>query len=320
MRGATVCARKLKQGFKTLRTRLGKAPPLPSGDPISQLILGIFTRDAPEAKANDVLDRLRAVVVDYNELRVIPPLELVEVVGDYSDARLKCEDLSRALNRIFAIEHTVSLDRLAQASMKETVAYLNGIDGLEPYTRARIRQFGLRQHAIPLDEAMWALARRGGYVDERATLEEAQAFMERQIPAKDGPEFVALLRKQAWSEMATAVRKREVERILSVPPDRTARNMLRAVSAAAASGAVEDADSEIDESLGALAEVDSDMGAAIDPEGSSNAAPNAPAAPVRKKSARRASAAKRKATPKSSSKRRAAPKRERARSAKVRSG
>lgn len=231
MRGATRCAQRVKQLVRRLRSRLGRVQ-LPSvGDPIAQLILGIFSRDMPEPKAREALARLCTMVVDYNELRVIPPLELAHLVGDYPHVRIKCEDLSRALNRIFAIEHNVSLDRAAGLPRKDQLAYLNRIDGLEPYTRARIRLLGFGQHAIPLDEAMWAYARQKGIVDARCSLEEAQAFLERQVPEDQALEFFALLRKQAWNELGTLVRKQKVERILSVPPDRTSRNMLQQVAA-----------------------------------------------------------------------------------------
>ena len=227
MRGATQCAQRLKALFGSLRSKLGKLSPPPAGDPVTQLILGVLTRDATEPKAREALDRIRGMVVDYNELRVIPPIELAEMVGDYPHARLKCEDISRALNRVFAMNHTISLDHLADLPDKEVRAYLEQIDGLEAYTRARVRLLGLQQHAIPLDEAMWAYARRERIVDQRCPLTEAQAFLERRVAKENALEFVVLLRRRAWDDVGVMVRRGEVRRIQSVPPDRTARNMLR---------------------------------------------------------------------------------------------
>lgn len=231
MRGATQCARRLKQLFRSLRTKLGKVARPSGGDAITQMILGIFSRDVPESKAREALDRLRAMVVDYNELRVVPPIEMAEMVGGVSGARLKCEDLSRALNKVFTWEHEVSLDRLRGLSHKEVIEYLDSIDGLDAYSRARVRLLGLQQHAIPLDEAMWAYARKVGIIDRRCPLEKAQGFLERRLSEDQALEFVALLGKQAWAEMGAAVRNDEVERISSIPPDRTARNMLQLVAA-----------------------------------------------------------------------------------------
>lgn len=231
MRGATQCARRVKTLFSSLRSKLGKISLPAAGDPVTQCILGILSRDMPEPKAREALDHIRGLVVDFNELRVVPPIELAQMLGDYPDVRLKCEDISRALNKIFALHHNVTLDHLAGMPKKDVVAYLQGLDGLEDYTRARVRLLALQQHAVPLDEAMWAYARQREIIDKRCPLGEAQAFLERQIAEGDALEFFALLNRQAWSEMGTAVRKREVARILSVPPDRTTRNMLQAIGA-----------------------------------------------------------------------------------------
>lgn len=245
MKGATESAKRYKSLIKSLRNRLGKLTPPPVGDPIEQLFLGIFTRDVPEARAREAYDKLRSMVVDFNELRVIPSLELTEELGDYPDARLKCEDLSRALNRIFWVEHGVSLERLRKANRKDSLAYLDRIDGLEPYTRARIRLLGLGHHAMPVDEAMLAVLRRDRIVDLKAAHAEAQAFLERQTPEEEALETFTLLRKYAWTEMEKSVRRGEVEKIRSVPPDRTTRNMLRAVAEASDQGDLSDGLDEV---------------------------------------------------------------------------
>lgn len=231
MRGATQCAKRLKQLFKRLRDKLGKVDRFDTSSPVSQLILGVLARDLPEAKARQALERLRAGVVDYNELRVVPPIELTEILNDVSKARIKAEDISRALNSVFAREHEITLEHVREMSKKDMLAYLDGIDGLDPYVRARIRLLGLQQHAVPLDEAMWAYARSAEIIDPKCPLDEAQAFLERQIPENDALEFVSLLHAAAWAEFGKAVQKGEVAAIESVAPDRTTRNMLRLVSA-----------------------------------------------------------------------------------------
>ncbi|QOJ15290.1 MAG: hypothetical protein HRU75_11895 [Planctomycetia bacterium] len=230
MRGATQFARRVKQLLRTLRTKYGKVQRPAVGDPVTQLILGVLTRDALEARAREALERLREMVVDYNELRVVSPLELCDALGDFPDARRKSEDISRALNRIFAVEHIVSLDGLSEMSQRDGRAYLDRIDGLEPYSKARIRLLGLGQIAVPLDEAMLAFVRRERVVDPAASHEEIQAFLERQFDLAEALEFFVLLRKHAWHEMSSTVRKGKAEKILSVPPDRTSRNMLQLIT------------------------------------------------------------------------------------------
>ena len=230
MKGATQCAKRVKQVFKALRGKLGKINPPQTGDPVTQMLLGILTRDAQESKAREALDALRGMVVDYNELRVIPHSEISDIIGDYPNGRSKCEDISRALNRIFAIEHNITLDHLTKMSKTDAVKYLEAIPGLDAYSRARVRLLGLGHHAIPLDEAMWHYALTEEMVDSKCELQDAQAFLERQVGQDEAIEFVTLLRKDAWAEYGNVVRKGAVQKIRSIPPDRTTRNMLQMVA------------------------------------------------------------------------------------------
>lgn len=233
MRGATQCAKRLKQFVASLRSKQGKLSPPPTTDPITQVLLGVLSRDMPESRARAALDGLRNLVVDYNELRVIPVFELTEMLGDYAAARTKAEDISRALNDIFARQHDVSLDHLREMNKRDVQQYLAEIDGLDPYTCARVRLLGLEQHAIPLDEAMWAAARAEEIVDAKCGLDEAQSFLERQIASDDALEFIAALHKHAWDKFADAVEAGEGERIRSTPIEHKTSHMLQDLSPAA---------------------------------------------------------------------------------------
>jgi hypothetical protein len=226
MRGATKCAAQLKKVFAELRDKHGQVSKPDTTDPITQLLLGVLSRDVPEHRAQAALDSLRSYVVDYNELRVIPPFELTEMFGDFREARPKAEDINRALNKIFYDEHDISLERIGQLPKKEMLAYVESIDGLEAYSRGRIRLLGFGKHAIPLDEAMWAYARQVEIIDDKCPLDEAQGFLERQIAENDALEFVALVHKEAWEQFDEAVAAGEVEKIRSVAVERKTSHML----------------------------------------------------------------------------------------------
>ena len=248
MRGATEATKKVKKVFTSLKNAHGKLPrPAPS-DAVTQLILGVFSRNMPEAKARELVEKLRAFVVDYNELRVIPPAELAEHLGGGQDIWRKCEDVSRALNHIFAIEHAVTLDRVKAMPKKEMLAYLDRVGGLEAYTRARIRLLGFEQHAMPLDEAMWAYCLDNELVDSKCSLDEAQAFLERVVAEEDAPEFFAVLKKQSWSDFGAAVKKGQGPRVASIAPNRKSTNMLAEV---AGGGQLDEAPLDLDDEMAA---------------------------------------------------------------------
>lgn len=293
MRGATECAKRLKSFLSDLKAESGKVTPPPTGDPLGQLILGILSRDTAEAKAVEGLERLRGMVVDYNELRVIPSLELAEILQDFPDHRLKSEDISRALNRIFARAHEVSLDWVAALPKRDQMAALLEIDGLDAYSAARIRLLGFEQHAVPLDEAMWELARRTGIIAPKCTLVEAVQFLERQLPVGDAVEFFTLARARAWATCGNDVRKGKVERILSIPPDRTTGNMLASVTASLTESFSSDADVDLDGDTDAEAD-DAAPAAPAKRSKRGSAAAAAKSAPAARTTAKRKTASTRK--------------------------
>lgn len=226
MKGAKQCAQRLRRVLRSLRSKAGRVAPPPTGDPIRQLVLGIFSRDVPEVRAKEALSRLMEVVVDYNDLRVMSPAEMAEIASKLPDTRRKCEDLSRALNWIFLREHDVTLDHLLEASKKDVLAYLGQIEGLDEYTRARVRLLGLGKHAFPLDSAMWEYACQVQIVSPDAPHAEAQAFLERQIPEKDALTVFAQMRKVAWAECGAKVRRGTARRVSGAPLERTTTHML----------------------------------------------------------------------------------------------
>lgn len=237
MKGASKCTERVKAHRKTLKKKFAGVELRASLDPISELVLAILSRDVPFRVAHEVLERLRSQVVDFNELRVIPSHELAELINDQTRYRLKADDLNRALNFVFAREFDVTLEPLRALNKKEAIAYLDEVEGLEAYSRASIRLHVLGQHAVPLDAAMWARARELELIDPECPLAEAQGFLERQIPADDGAEFVAMLFEDSWASWGDAVAADEVEPIVSVPREIKSSHMLAHVSGVAPIGA-----------------------------------------------------------------------------------
>ena len=120
----------------------------------------------------------------------------------------------------------MTLDHLSGASKKDVLAYLGQVEGLDAYTQARIRLLGLGQHAFPLDSAMWEYACQVEIVSPDAPHEEAQNFLERQIPESDALSVFAMMRKVAWAELDARVRRGTTRRVTGAPLERSTSHML----------------------------------------------------------------------------------------------
>jgi hypothetical protein len=180
-----------------------EAAPIDQAEPL----LGHFLRsfliwESTLAKAALAMKRIEQSVVDFNELRVCMPGEMVRVLGErYPRAEERARRLRTALNAIYSREHKVSLERLSEMSKRESREYLETLDGTPRFVAARVSLLGLAGHMAPVDGRMVRRLIERGVVEADSTPEAAAASLERKVRAAEMPECYALL--QAWSDEGT---------------------------------------------------------------------------------------------------------------------
>lgn len=179
------------------------APPIDPAEPL----LGHFVRsflvwESTVAKATMALRRIEQAVVDFNELRVCMPGEMIRILGErYPRAEERARRMRAALNAIYSREHKVSLERLSELSKRESREYLETLDGTPRFVAARVALIGLAGHMAPVDGRIAKKLIDRGIVEAEATPETAAANLERKVRAAEMPECYALL--QAWSDDGT---------------------------------------------------------------------------------------------------------------------
>ncbi len=178
-----------------------KGEPRPAAaDPVTQLVIGFLEWNSSSTKrAGEAHARLMAQLVDLNDLRVSLPHELIALIGaDYPLAEERAIRLHEVLNEIYIREHDISLADVASKPKKQIRQYLDTLPGMTNYVASQAMLLCFGAHAVPVDDHLLALLKEQQAVDPEATVDEASAFLERQIKASDGPAAHALL--TAWSD------------------------------------------------------------------------------------------------------------------------
>jgi hypothetical protein len=134
----TAAADPALKALTSLLKRLGdqvKLPQPPVPDPAliepTEPLLGEFLRsmlvwEARCADAAAALKRVAASVVDFNELRVCLPDEIVAMLGPaYPRVQERALRLRAALSELYVREHAVTLQPLAGLSKRDAKAYLD---------------------------------------------------------------------------------------------------------------------------------------------------------------------------------------------------
>ena len=196
MRNGTFYARRVKRLFSELRKR-HEPPKVPEpSDPVDQLVLALLSYDTPFAKAARAAQALLETMVDYNDVRVSTKGEIAAVIHPYVfNSPQRADAIRRALNAVFRKEHRINLQSLHKLGRREARQYLEELDGVDSHAMASVLLWSLGGHAVPVDRRLYEALREEGFVEPSATIEEVQAFLDRNTGASDAKEFCLLMRQ-----------------------------------------------------------------------------------------------------------------------------
>lgn len=207
--------------LNTLLRRLRKqTPPAESnelGDPIEVLVKSFLIWESTTTKATAAYKRIMEQVVDFNDLRVSMPHELVEWIGPrYPMALERCQRLRACLRHTFKREHAMSLERLRGMARREVKQYLRSLDGISPYTADRVTLLCFDAHCMPVDDRLRRTLIKEGACEQSIEIADLSSWLARQVKAADGAATHRAL--QTWSDRvgsAAVTNRRKTARLSS---------------------------------------------------------------------------------------------------------
>ena len=186
-----------------------KPEPKQVQDPLQALVRGAMSFDVPDTRADEAMKHIEREFVDLNELRVATDLEIQEMLGSrYPEIERRVEMITRSLNNIFEREHTLSLDRLKTVSKRDARQFLRELPEIHPFVEAYVMLFGFDGHAFPLDDDTAEYLRDQKVLEEGASLDESQRFIEHQLKAEECYDLFAALRRVVSDEGTRAKKKK----------------------------------------------------------------------------------------------------------------
>jgi len=194
--------------YRTLSQKHPKVQKVSHEQVVDAVIHALVNEQLTEQEAGSAMQRFAGYFVDWNDLRVSRAEEIVEALGgDTPAARAVASALIRVLNSIFNEYHKVSLETMRKVGKRPAKQALEKIDGISRFAVDYCMLTSLHGHAIPLTEKMTEYLKDNGLVGPDADEQQIEGFLTKQVPAKSGYEFYALLRRE--SEVAKSSRKRK---------------------------------------------------------------------------------------------------------------
>jgi endonuclease III len=197
-------ANKHSDDLKHLQKRLLKEikpEPRQTLDALDALVRGAMSYDVTDTRADDAMKAIGKEFVDLNELRVATDLEIQELLGvRYPEIEERVAMITQSLNDIFEREHTMSLDRLKAVSKRDARQFIRELPGITPFVEAYVMLYAFDGNAFPMDLEMLGYLRDQEIVEEEATLEEAQKFVENHVKGEEIYDFYVALRRTAHAD------------------------------------------------------------------------------------------------------------------------
>jgi endonuclease III len=207
MKNATKHAEELRSLMKRL-VKDHKPEPKQAQEPLQALVRAAMSFDMPDARADEAMRHIEREFVDLNELRVATDLEIHEMLGvRYPAIEKRVAMITQSLNNIFEREHTLSLDRLRTVSKRDARQFLRELPDIHPFVEAYVMLFAFDGHAFPLDSEILDYLREQGIVEDGATVDDAQRFVEHQLKADECYEMFVALRRVVSDEGTRSKKK-----------------------------------------------------------------------------------------------------------------
>jgi hypothetical protein len=190
-------------------------------DPLTRLIRAFLEYDCDETRTAVAERKILENMVDYNELRVTPAIELAALLGvRYPFAESRCAALHRTLQSIFDREHHMRLDRVKEMKKGEIRPYFQSLAGITPYVEAAVCVdcFGITAAPVDTKLLLWLISKEA--LPEGMDIRTGQQVLERHLKAGEAEDFFHGSRKEIddWSPKSWPQVAKVPSPILAPPP------------------------------------------------------------------------------------------------------
>ena len=166
-----------------LRKEQGPFEPKPALPIIDELILTVLSQHTSDINRDRAFAGLKARFGSWEEVAAAPRKGIADAIRAGGIADVKAGRIKVILDEIAGREGSLSLDRLHELNDQEVAAYLCELPGVGPKTAACVLVFSMGRPAFPIDTHVHRIARRLGWIPDKASAEQAHDLLAPKVPA-----------------------------------------------------------------------------------------------------------------------------------------
>jgi endonuclease III len=211
MKNSKEYTKKVQKLYRSLKREHPKVQQAVYDEPTDAIVYAILSENMSETAAQSAIKKFADYFVDLNDLRVSRVEEIIDVLGgDTPVNRQIAAMFNKILMAVFNEYHTISLMALKKMGKRPAKQILEKLDGTSVFVVNYCMLTALEGHAIPLTTKTIEFLKSNGLVDPDADQQDIEGFLTRQISAKNGYEFYALLRHK--SELHVTAKRRRTKK------------------------------------------------------------------------------------------------------------
>ena len=142
----------------------------------------MLSQATSDANSSRAFAGLKARFSSWSEVLSAPVQELADAIRPGGIAEVKARRIRAILQSIEEREGVLDLSRLHSLSDQEVHEYLCSLPGVGPKTAACVLVFSMGRAAFPIDTHVHRVARRLGWIEDRATAEAAHRELAPKVP------------------------------------------------------------------------------------------------------------------------------------------
>lgn len=152
-------------------------------DPLSELVSALLSHRTKNKDSGQAFKQLRAAFPSWEAVRDADMEAVKKAIAPCTWPEQKAPRIQQILKQITAERGSLSVDFLADISVKEARAWLEQLTGVGPKTSAAVLAFStLRRRALPVDSHHHRVAVRTGLIPAKVSVGPSHKILEAQLP------------------------------------------------------------------------------------------------------------------------------------------
>ena len=172
----------VRRVLDAMEARYGRPARTRRLDPLSELILTILSQSTSDTNRDRAFAGLKARFPDWSQAARAPRAAIEAAIRPGGLSRIKSAVIRNVLRKVMADQGALRLDHLKELPVEEGRRYLLSLHGVGAKTAACVLLFACDLPAFPVDTHIHRIARRLGWIPDKAGADAAHLLLEPLIP------------------------------------------------------------------------------------------------------------------------------------------